>query len=137
MPYATTADLIARFGEQSIIDLTDRADPPAGVVDAAVVAAALADAHAEIDGYLAVKYQVPVTTSADRLRAVACDLTRYRLHGDRVTDEVRTRYEDAVRWLRDIAGGKAVLPGAAAPDGGSAANLVEVVPGRKVFGGYI
>lgn len=135
MPYATTADLIARFGEQSIIDLTDRADPPAGVVDAAVVAAALADAHAEIDGYLAVKYQVPVTASADRLRAVACDLTRYRLHGDRVTDEVRTRYEDAVRWLRDIAAGRAVLPGAIAPDGGSAANLVEVVPGRKVFGG--
>jgi phage gp36-like protein len=134
--YATQQDLVTRFGEQSLIDLTDRADPPLGEIDAAVVAVAIADAQAEIDGYLAVRYALPVTVSADRLRSVMCDLVRYRLHGDRVTEEVRARFEDARAWLRDVSAGRVVLPGASAPGGASSpAQTVEVAAGRKVFGG--
>ncbi len=136
MTYATQEDLVIAFGEQSIIDLTDRADPPTGQIDADVVTRALADATAEMDGYLATQYTVPVTAQPERLRAVCCDLTRYRLCGDRITDEVRARHDDAIVWLRDIAAGRTVLVGANAPQGGApVAQLTTAVLGRKVFGG--
>ena len=136
MSYATIEDLVLGFGEQAIIDLTDRSDPAAGEIDASVVARALSDAEAEMDGYLGVKYKLPVTAQTDRLRAVSCDLAHYRLCADRITDEVRARYEDAVRWLRDIAAGRAVIVGAAPPDGGASADrFVTAVTGRRVFVG--
>lgn len=139
MAYCTTADLIAEFGEQSLIDLTDRADPPAGVVDAVTLGRAIAAADAEIDGYLATRYLVPIAPVPVRLVGVACDIVRYRLHADRVTDDspVLRRYRDAVAWLKDLAAGRAVLPGAAGPaTAPPAGGLAEVVQsGRKVFGG--
>lgn len=136
MAYATTADLVTRFGEAELIDLTDRASPPANVVDAGVAAGAIADAVGEIDAYLGVRYALPVSPVPAHLVAMTCDIARYRLHGSRVTDEVRARYEDAVRWLKDVAQGRALLPGAAAASNATTAALAEVVqPGRKVFGG--
>ncbi|SIQ96422.1 Mu-like prophage protein gp36 [Aromatoleum tolulyticum] len=137
MTYATVADLVTRFGEAELIDLTDRADPPAGVVDTAVADGAIADAVGEIDTYLGVRYALPVSPLPALLVMVTCDIARYRLHGTRVTDEVRARYDDALRWLKDVALGRALLPGAtAAANGTTTAALAEVVQaGRKVFGG--
>ena len=111
MPYATASDLIARFGEEELRQL---ADPQGtGTWDAGIVHQALADASAEMDAYLAQRYAVPVPAS-DLIVRICCDIARYRLWEDRASDEVRSRYEDAVRMLRDIAAGRAALPGAAA-----------------------
>ena len=111
MPYATAADLVARFGEEELVQL---ADPQGtGAWDAGIVNQALADASAEMDAYLAERYAVPVPAS-DLVVRICCDIARYRLWEDRASDEVRRRYEDAVRMLRDIAAGRAALPGAAA-----------------------
>ncbi len=137
MSYATVTDLVARFGEAELIGITDRADPPAEAVDADVADAAIADAVGEIDAYLGVRYALPVSPVPAHLVAVTCDIARYRLHGSRVTDEVRQRYEDGLRWLKDVAQGRALLVGApAATNGATSAALAEVVQaGRKVFGG--
>lgn len=136
MAYATVADLVTRYGEAELIDLTDRADPPVGVVDADVADGAIADASGEVDAYLGVRYALPVSPVPAHLLTAVCDIARYRLHGNRVTDEVRTRYEDAIRWLKDVAQGRALLPGATAASGTTTAALAEVVQaGRKVFGG--
>lgn len=133
--YATTADLIARYGEAELIDLTDRGSVATGAVVSAVAEAAILDACGEVEAYLGVRYSVPVTPVPVQLVAVTCDIARYRLHDDRPTEDVRKRYEDAVRWLRDVSRGAAVLP-AAAPAAGDAAGLVVVVQtGRKHFSG--
>ena len=50
MAYATVADMIARFGELEVLQLTDRNQE--GVIDKAVAKTALDDATAEIDAYL-------------------------------------------------------------------------------------
>lgn len=135
-PYATVTDLVDRFGEPELIDLTDRAQPPAGTIDASVADAALADACGEADAYLGVRYSLPVTAPVPLvLVAVVCDIARYRLYENRATEEVRQRYEDAVRWLRDVSRGAAVLPGAADAAGDAAGLAMVVQPGRKVFGG--
>lgn len=107
MAYATAADLIARFGEDELIQLTDRSG--AGVPDAAVVARALEDSGAEIDGYLASRYRLPLPTVPALLARIACDIARYRLWEDRASDEVRRRYEDARRLLENLSSGKVSL----------------------------
>lgn len=109
MPYALQQDLIDRFGEAELIQLTDRADPPAGAIDAAVSGKALADADDAINGYLASRYTVPLASPPLILTRLACDIARYYLYEDRVTEAVRKRYEDAVAYLKDAASGKVAL----------------------------
>jgi phage gp36-like protein len=110
MPYATQAQLIERFGESELIQLTDRADPLTGAIVAAVLDAALLDADQEIDSYLRVVRTLPLPAPIPvRLVRVAADVARYHLYDDHAPDEVRTRYEDAIRWLRDVAAGRASL----------------------------
>lgn len=103
MTYATRDELQERFGLDELTQLTDRMG--AGVPDDNLVARALSDADAEIDGYLAVRYQLPVQTVPPMLARMACDIARYRLWDDRASDEVRSRYTDARRLLELIAKG--------------------------------
>ena len=103
MPYATQADLVERFGETEIIQLSDR--DRTGAIESAVVTAKLADADAEIDAYLATRYTLPLASVPTVLKRVACDVARYHLFDDRVTDDVRRRYEDALKFLQAVAKG--------------------------------
>ncbi len=107
MPYATLADLTARFGDEELTQLTDRLG--AGVVDAAVAGAALAEAEAEIDAYLAGRHALPLATVPPILVRIACDIARYRLATDAPLEEVRKRYEDARRLLENLAAGRVTL----------------------------
>jgi phage gp36-like protein len=134
MPYATQADLVARFGTEELVQLTDRTG--ADTVEAGVVDAALADAAAKIHGYLAARYALPVSPAPDLLRSMQADVARYLLHGDRATELVRKNYEDALKLLRDLSEGKAVLAGASPAGAGAspaaAAGQVRVAaPGRR------
>lgn len=104
MSYCTEDDMIDRFGEAEIIELT-RGD---GDVDAAVLELAIADADAEIDGYLASVTLVPAPTNPNLTR-IGCDITRYRLYDERATEQTRERYRDAVRYLERVATGQMAL----------------------------
>lgn len=108
MTYATLQNLIDRFGEVELIQLTDRQN--LGIVDATVVSRALSDADARINGYLAVRYALPLSVPLPtELERLACDIARYALHEERVTEIVGKRYEDAIALLRDVASGRAEL----------------------------
>ena len=61
MSYAAQSNLIERFGEAMLVALTDRAAVATGAVDAAVIARALIDTDAIIDGYLATRYLLPLS----------------------------------------------------------------------------
>lgn len=111
MPYAAQADLTQRFGVNELVQLTDR--DLVDQVNTATVAAALADADAAIEGYLAARYAVPVSPVPGLLRRLACDVARFFLHGNAAPESVRQAYEDALRVLKDLADGRAVLVGAA------------------------
>lgn len=132
MPYATQQDLVDRFGYEQLAQLSDR---DAGtVVDATVVGRALADADAEIDGYLAALYALPLASTPPLVLRLACDIARYRLFGDRVTDQVRQLYTDAVRDLKSIASGAIKVDGAAALPVSDAAVTVRVSAPARIFG---
>lgn len=138
MPYATQADLEARYGAAEILQLADRDGD--GVIDAGVIEQALADAGAEIDGYLGSRYALPLAEVPQIVKVYACDLARYRLWDKAASEEVRRRYEDALRYLRLAADGRVKI----AADGGAepvASGGAEVVSAGLVFardqGGFL
>jgi len=107
MTYATQSDLETRFRNQELIELTDEAST--GEIDAAAMAVVLADTDAEINGYLASRYSLPLTQTSPELVRLACDIARYRLYDTNATEQVKARYDDAIRKLRDVSAGKASL----------------------------
>lgn len=135
MAYARVADLIDRFGGEEILQRTDRVG--AGVVNATIAQRALDDASAEIDGYLAARYQLPLPTVPAILERIACDIARYRLWEDLASPEVRQRYEDARRLLESISRGVASLglPSDLPPDARPVMSLAAARSGPPpVFG---
>lgn len=124
MTYATQQHMIDRFGEQELIELTDRAT--LGAIDAVVLGRALDDADGEINGYLATRHTLPLAPVPLVLTRVACDITRYFLYEDRATEAVRTRYQDAIKFLRGVSDGSITL-------GVDATNNAPVEPGGPQF----
>lgn len=129
--YATLSDLTSRYGEGELVNLTDV--NRTGSVNVTVLNQAIADADGEIDSYLAARYSLPLTTVPTALLRVACDITRYRLHDDRAPEEVRKRYEDAVKWLAAVANGSVSLgmPPAQAPDQAGGVAMFSSDPRRS------
>jgi len=103
MSYCTQTDLIERFGESEIRQLSDRHN--VGDIDADVVARAIADADGEIDGYLGGRFTLPLANVPTVLVRVACDIARYYLYDDAVSEQVVRRYNDARDFLRSAGRG--------------------------------
>ncbi|KXA72494.1 gp436 family protein [Bordetella hinzii] len=127
--YASVADLVEQFGETEIVELTDR--DQAGEIDTAVAERALEDASAEIDGYLAARYRLPISEPLRLLTLLAADIARYRLQRGVATDQARQRYEDAVAMLKRIQSGQMNMPLATRPP--AVAEPMVVRSGGRVF----
>ena len=135
MIYATLADLVARFSQRELAQLTDLDNIPPSEVDAVLVDTKLADASAFVDGYVGQMYRLPLRgctkpTGVNMVEQVpppvltrlTCDLARYYLYDDLAPEnEVYRRYKAALAELGNIASGKTLL---ACPWGGSAGDLV-------------
>ncbi len=130
MSYASQQNLTDRFGNDELLQLTDRATPPTGTIDATVVAEALADADAIIDSYIGKRYDLPLASTPIRLIAVGCDLARYSLYKDDPTETVAARHTDAIKWLRDISTGAAVLDVAGSPPAAAGDQVRISAPAR-------
>lgn len=138
MAYATQADLEERFGALELIQLTDRADPPAGTAAAETVTRALADASAEIDSHLAARYVLPLLETPERLRTCCCILARRYLYADRPSDAVDAEAKREREWLAALAAGRVALGVAsalaAAPQGAPRHEGPEPVFTRATIG---
>lgn len=107
MPYITQQQLIDRFTEAELIELTDHAD--AGDIDATVLDGAIADADDQINDALRAIYTVPIDPVPSALIAISGDIVRWRLYDDAIPEAVQKRYDDAISRLKAYADGKAVL----------------------------
>lgn len=121
MPYAAPSDISALYGPDLLARLTDTDGN--GVTEPGTVERALVYADAEINAFVGVRYALPLPSTPDLVKLIAIDIAVYRLASDhlRLTDEIIRRYENAVRQLKDIGAGKAVLPITAATGGAVAA----------------
>ena len=130
MPYATKQDLIDRFGADELIELTDRADPPAGEIDDAVLGEVQDTADALIDSHLLERYAVPVSPVPDLLVAVAADIARYRLYKDNPPEVVTDRHKAAMKTLGDLARGIITIDATAATQPSSGGSVQISAPDR-------
>ncbi len=130
MPYASATDITDLMGDDMLIRLADRDGD--GIYDDAKVTRALDDASALIDGYIAARVPLPLITVPPVLKNLTIDIAVYRLSTDAalLAEDVRTRYEDAIKFLRDVAAGKAQIP-QPKPEGAPA--VTEVTPPQAVI----
>lgn len=110
MAYATLQNLVDRYGETTLIELTDRADPPVGAIDAEVVQRALDNASALIDGYVGALYALPVAEVPPLLTQLCEAITCYRLHTYSAPERVEADHKEALETLEKIARGRVRLP---------------------------
>ncbi len=131
MMYADASQMQARFGEQELIELTDK-NGQAGELVQTVLDGALADASATIDGYLAGRYALPLASIPQVLVPICCDLARYQLYDEQAGEQVSNRHKNAMRFLELLASGKVSL-GLSDEGEVQADDLPEVVSAGSVF----
>ena len=117
MAYATLDQLVSLFGADEIRTLSDRQGT--GELDEAVISDALERASSEVDSYLADRYATPLSDS-DPIPPVVVS--------------VAGRYTKALNWLRDVADGKAGIPGLP-PAGTETPGAVLLEPGTRPWDG--
>ena len=128
MSYATQDDLIDRYGERLLVDLTDREEVATGAIDADAVTQALEHASAEIDGYLLNRYKLPLSTIPPTVVDLACVLSIWRLHAHEPSEKIAADFKEAQKRLREIATGVFALAAAGVESpttGGSGARTTD------------
>ena len=112
MPYCTQLDVQrAAGGREKLEQLTDQSD--AGTIDATAVTAAVEEAQSMIDGYLQIRYAVPVpdVDVPAVLRQLCARMTVYILRYDReaLTEAEQTRQDGRMEWLEGVRKGEITL----------------------------
>ncbi len=104
MSYCTQQDLIDRYGEVEMIQLTDRNN--IGAIDTEVLNRAIEDADGDIDSRIGSRFTAPITPIPKPLKRVGCEIARYYLYDDSVTETIENRYKAAIKFLDGVAAGK-------------------------------
>jgi phage gp36-like protein len=111
MIYATSDDMIARYPNRDLVQLTNE-DPTQTTVNTAPIDQAIEDASSEIDGYLESRFALPLTDPPAVLNRLTCDIAMYRLQSLRPLHDLadaRKRYDDALSLLLRVARGEVTL----------------------------
>lgn len=103
--YASVADMVIRFGEDDLVRLSWREGAAEGVINTAVVEQALADATAEINGYIGGRHKLPLSAVPEVLIGHCCSIARYLLNGDRAPEQVTDRYTAVIKYLTAVGKG--------------------------------
>ncbi|QPC44515.1 DUF1320 domain-containing protein [Kaustia mangrovi] len=130
--YATEADIDRLYPGQ-----LDRLawDMEAEARDTARIAAALSDATAFVNSYIAARYPLPLSTVPDVLVTLCVDIALWRLAStaDLLTEEISYRHKHAHDWLKDVAAGRAALDVPAGTPEATAPDLPELDAPERLF----
>jgi phage gp36-like protein len=109
--YATQADLVpVRMTAKDLTELTD--DDNTGEINTSLVSAVLEEASGRVESYCRGRYITPLQPSDD-VKSLTLDIGVYLLFSRRretnVGETVKTRFDQAIAFLKDIASAKASL----------------------------
>ena len=107
-----TEDLLRATIEGGDLSAYTQEEKDAAVKAQARIDNAITNATMLINSYLSKRYELPLSSSIvaeSMLQQVCCDLARYALYDDQAIDTVEKRYQQHMRWLRDLESGKAFL----------------------------
>lgn len=130
MAYCTQQDMIERFSEVELIQLTDRND--VNDIDADVLDRAIERGASDVDGYCRGRYVLPLSPVDPMIASINADLARFYLYDDAPSDTVQKRYDQAMKSLRDISTGLIKLSAVLLTSGGSTGS-VQFDSGERVF----
>ncbi len=120
----TLDDLKTRFGSDELIALSDRQGR--NVIDVKVINKAINDATEEVASYLLPRGLVKFNDSGvvyfgavmpKSLTIKTCDIARYYLHDDGLTETVIKRYDEAIKWLKLVQKNPSMLTGVSGING--------------------
>lgn len=128
--YATLTDLQAVLSPAELAQLAD--DDGDGIADQAVINRVLADAQAEIDGYLGTRHILPLSETPPLIRRLAVDLGIWNLYTrrDLITEARKLQVESARKLLQRIAEGTVTL---GLPPSQQADPPPSIVSGNRLF----
>lgn len=140
-PFASVADMEARFDRAELVQLTNQSNSDS--IDQPRLVTEIMRASTEIVSAIAAKYDVAAglgDMALARLKDLCCDLARYYLYRETAPEGVKERYKAARTDLADLAAGRTKLDAgsqtiAARPEG----VLVQVpdrIFGREAMGGF-
>lgn len=134
MTYATVSDLVTRFGNMALAQLTGQGEVPADEPEEAVLTAVLVDATETIDGYAAGRYKTPLCPVPAPVRRWCADIAVYYLYvaTGNVPDDVRKAFEDAMAGLKDMSKGVITFQceGAVSESAPSSGDIMVSMPPR-------
>ena len=130
MLYCSEQDLIDRFGEDELIDLTDRIN--LGVINQQVLIQAITDASDQMSVYLS-RFEFTAENLPKVLKPIACDITRYRLYDESITENVQKRYDAGMKFLMSVNKGEITI--GTTTDGSkiTSVDLAEIKSSGSVF----
>ena len=129
MAYCTIDDILKKIPQATVIQLTD--DEGTGTVNADRVDEAIEGADAEINGYCATRYTVPLNPVPEIIVKLSADLAIYNLYARVVENIPDTRQQQrnaAIKLLERIADGKVLL-------GSAGVEPPAAVQGKPSFSG--
>ncbi|WP_354624841.1 phage protein Gp36 family protein [Psychromonas sp. MME2] len=104
--YCSVNEMAKRFGQKEL-DKLARADDNS--FDATQVEQAITDATDRIDGYLASRYTLPFISVPTVLNRLCADMSRYFLYDSNAPEQIKTRYDEAISFLKSVSTGQASL----------------------------
>lgn len=104
--YISRDDLMTLFGESEIIKLERNISFDNGIESTEQV---IKNATEEVNGYLAVRYNLPLNSVPERLKQCVAVIVRYRLYKNKAPEQVQWDYEQEIKWLNQVASGKIML----------------------------
>lgn len=114
MAYCSIEDITSRMPEPVVKKLTQD-DKVSNEVNQTVVSSAIFDATAIIDSKLFQVYTLPISPTPGILLRIAVDLAIYFIYRNRfdnkVPEEVKASYDEAIKQLDKIKSGEELLPG--------------------------
>ena len=99
MSYAVRADMETRYRANDLVELTDVNEPYVGAINDGVLTQALSDATQLMDGYLRVRYGLPLAQVPDLLVRLCCTIAYRNLHRNGASEEIEAAYKDALKTL--------------------------------------
>jgi phage gp36-like protein len=136
MSYATVADMLGRFGETELRQLSDIDTPRTGAVVDAVVQRALDDASAWIDAYLLGRYTLPIADAGALavLKMHCAAEARYLLMTAQADEAAVKAHDERIAFFTRVAKGEIVLIAPEAMPAATGVGEVLFDGGSKLFG---
>ncbi len=131
MSYTSKAEMIRRYGNTELIELTDRDQLDA--IDDDVLNIAISDADSTINASLQGRYDVPLSPIPDVLLLCASVLARANLYKDEQTDLIINDKKEQLDFLQKVRDGEINLGTANGAEVEAEDNAVMFEGGGNVF----